>query len=103
MEPAPAGAFHARSRGRKTSGLLYSGRFVCRSCLRREVGWPVFQSTLADLVAFTLLWSRDPTRHAVFDLGPNVWFWIRAAQTLIFTVITALLLQNTGRVARAAN
>ena len=47
---------------------------------------------LADLVAFTLLWPRDSTRQAVFDGVPNVWFWIHAAQALIFTVITALFL-----------
>ena len=58
---------------------------------------------LADLVAFTLLWPRDSTWQAAFDGGPNVWFWIRAALALIFTVITALLLQNTRRVARAEN
>jgi len=37
ITPVRAGEFHARSRARKPSGLLFGGHLVCRSCLRREV------------------------------------------------------------------
>jgi membrane protease YdiL (CAAX protease family) len=81
------------------AGILFAGVAYAANSVWASV--PVH--ALADLVAFTLLWPRDPTRQAVFRGGPNVWFWIHAAQALIFTVITVLLLQNTRRVARAEN
>jgi membrane protease YdiL (CAAX protease family) len=80
-------------------GLLFAGVAYAANSVWASI--PVH--ALADLVAFTLLWPRDSTRQTVFDGGLNVWFWIHATQALIFTVIAALLLQKTRRVARAKN
>lgn len=80
-------------------GLLFAGVAYAANSVWASV--PVH--ALADLVAFTLLWPRDFTRQTVFDRGPHLWFWVHATQALIFTLITALLLQNTRRVARAEN
>lgn len=80
-------------------GLLFAGVAYAANSVWASI--PVH--ALADLVAFTLLWPHDSTRQSVFEGGPKMWFWIHATQALIFTVLAALLLQNTKRVARAEN
>jgi len=81
------------------AGLLFAGVAYAANSVWASI--PVH--ALADLVAFTLLWPRDATRHSVYDGGPDVWFWIHASQALILTAITILLLQNTRRVASSAS
>jgi membrane protease YdiL (CAAX protease family) len=79
------------------AGLLFAG--VAHAAKSIWASIPVH--SLADLIAFILLWPYDSSRHLVSNGGADAWFWIHAAQAIIFTVITVLLLRNTSRIARA--
>jgi membrane protease YdiL (CAAX protease family) len=39
------------------------------------------------LVFFTLIWPRDTARRLVLQSGTDNWFWIHAAQAIVFTVL----------------
>jgi hypothetical protein len=39
------------------------------------------------LVFFTLIWPRDAARRLVLQSGTDSWFWIHAAQAVVFTVL----------------
>jgi CAAX prenyl protease-like protein len=39
------------------------------------------------LVFFTLIWPRDAARRLVLQSGTDNWFWIHAAQAVVFTVL----------------
>jgi len=39
-----------------------------------------------DLVFFLFVWPHDAARKQVWDSGPDSWFWIHVAQSVVFTV-----------------
>ncbi len=39
------------------------------------------------LIFFTLVWPFDATRRLVWDGGTDNWFWIHAAQTIVFAAL----------------
>jgi membrane protease YdiL (CAAX protease family) len=42
---------------------------------------------LADVTFFTLVWPYDAARRLVSEGGADAWFWIHAAQAILFTVL----------------
>jgi membrane protease YdiL (CAAX protease family) len=40
------------------------------------------------LIFFNLIWPHDSARTLVWDAGADRWFWLHAAQTVVFTVLT---------------
>ena len=42
---------------------------------------------LGDVTFFTLVWPYDATRRHVGEGGADAWFWIHAAQAVLFTVL----------------
>ena len=42
---------------------------------------------LGDLSFFTLVWPYDPVRPLIGESGPDAWFWIHAAQAMVFAVL----------------
>src|SRR5258706_3426627 len=52
------------------------------------------------LMFFTLVWPHDNARELVWTGGADTWFWIHAAQAVVFAL---LALFAFGRVARLSN
>jgi membrane protease YdiL (CAAX protease family) len=42
---------------------------------------------IGDLTFFTLVWPNDAARRLVWDTGTDTWFWIHAAQGIVFTTL----------------
>jgi hypothetical protein len=57
---------------------------------------------VADLTFFTLVWPHDATRRLVWQGGADAWFWIRAAQAVIFTALAVLAFRWLARVTKTA-
>ncbi len=57
---------------------------------------------LGDLTFFTLVWPYDTARRLVWEGGADTWFWIHAAQAVIFTVLAILAFIRLARIPRAA-
>jgi membrane protease YdiL (CAAX protease family) len=53
---------------------------------------------IGDLTFFTLVWPYDAARRLVSDSGPDNWFWIHVAQTIVFTALTVWAFQQLARV-----
>jgi membrane protease YdiL (CAAX protease family) len=49
------------------------------------------------LIFFTLIWPRDTVRPLVADVGTDRWFWIHAAQAVLFTVLTLFAFRRLAR------
>jgi membrane protease YdiL (CAAX protease family) len=50
------------------------------------------------LIFFSLVWPHDTNRRLVWDGGGDSWFWIHAAQTIIFTALAILAFLRLARV-----
>jgi len=50
------------------------------------------------LIFFTLVWPHDANRRLLWQGGGDAWFWIHAAQTLIFTALAILAFLRLARV-----
>ncbi len=55
------------------------------------------------LVFFTLVWPQDAQRRLVWDTGADIWFWLNAAQAVIFTVLALLAFRQLARVTEKQN
>jgi membrane protease YdiL (CAAX protease family) len=53
----------------------------------------------ADLTFFTLVWPHDPARHLIWETGADAWFWIHAAQTVVFLALSVLAFRQLAKVA----
>ena len=42
---------------------------------------------VGDLTFFTMVWPRDAARQLVSESGTDSWFWIHAAQTVVFAIL----------------
>ena len=42
---------------------------------------------VGDLTFFTMVWPRDAARQLVSESGTDIWFWIHAAQTVVFAIL----------------
>ena len=42
---------------------------------------------VGDLTFFTIVWPRDAARQLVSESGTDSWFWIHAAQTVVFAIL----------------
>jgi membrane protease YdiL (CAAX protease family) len=50
------------------------------------------------LVFFTLIWPRDAARRLVLQSGIDNWFWIHAAQAIVFTVLAVWAYRRLAKV-----
>jgi membrane protease YdiL (CAAX protease family) len=50
------------------------------------------------LVFFTLIWPRDAARRFVLQSGTDNWFWIHAAQAIVFTVLAVWAFRRLAKV-----
>lgn len=50
------------------------------------------------LVFFTLIWPRDAARRLVLQSGIDNWFWIHAAQAIVFTVLAVWAFRRLAKV-----
>ena len=49
------------------------------------------------LIFFTLIWPRDAARPLVMGAGADTWFWVHAAQAVLFTVLTLWAFRRLAR------
>lgn len=49
------------------------------------------------LTFFTLVWPRDAARQLVWARGADTWFWIHAAQAIVFTGLTVWAFQRLAQ------
>jgi len=56
---------------------------------------------LGDLTFFILVWPYDASRRLVWDNGPDAWFWIHAAQAVVFTGLAILAYQKLANLLHA--
>jgi membrane protease YdiL (CAAX protease family) len=61
--------------------------------------WPIHLA--GDLIFFFLIWPHDATRRYIVRDGADVWFWVYAAATVVFTVLAILAFRRLAFVARA--
>jgi membrane protease YdiL (CAAX protease family) len=61
--------------------------------------WPIHLA--GDLIFFFLIWPQDATRRYIARDGVDVWFWVYAAATVIFTALAILAFRRLALVARA--
>jgi membrane protease YdiL (CAAX protease family) len=54
------------------------------------------------LVFFTLIWPRDAARRLVLQSGTDNWFWIHAAQAIVFTVLAVWAFRRLAKVSSRA-
>ena len=52
---------------------------------------------IGDLAFFTLVWPHDARRPLVSDSGTDNWFWIHAAQAIVFTALAVWAFQRLAR------
>ncbi|MGD0010097.1 MAG: type II CAAX endopeptidase family protein [Terriglobia bacterium] len=50
------------------------------------------------LIFFSLVWPHDANRRLLWEGGGGAWFWIHAAQTIIFTALAILAFLRLARV-----
>jgi membrane protease YdiL (CAAX protease family) len=50
------------------------------------------------LVFFTLIWPRDAARRLVLQSGTDNWFWIHAAQAIVFAVLAVWAFRRLAKV-----
>lgn len=55
---------------------------------------------IADLTFFGLVWPHDAARRLVWTGGPDAWFWIHAAQTVIFTALAVLAFRRLAKITK---
>lgn len=51
------------------------------------------------IIFFSLVWPNDPTRLLVRTSGPDTWFWMHVAQTIIFAVLAIVVFKRLGSLA----
>jgi hypothetical protein len=57
---------------------------------------------LTDLTFFIFVWPYDTQRRLIWDTGvSDIWFWIHAAQAILFTVLASLAFRRLVRVTKA--
>lgn len=54
---------------------------------------------LGDVTFFTLVWPYDAARRLVTEGGADAWFWIHAAQAVLFTVLAIFAFRGLARAA----
>jgi membrane protease YdiL (CAAX protease family) len=60
--------------------------------------WPLHFA--GDLIFFFLIWPQDASRRYVFHDGVDLWFWVYATATVVFTALAILAFQRLSLVAR---
>jgi len=55
-----------------------------------------------DLTFFTLVWPYDSARQLVGQSGLTEWFWVHAAQAVVFTVLAILAFPRLARISASA-
>jgi membrane protease YdiL (CAAX protease family) len=56
---------------------------------------------LADMTFFGLVWPHDAARRLVWDGGADGWFWLHAAQAVVFTALAIFAFRRLAHVAPA--
>ena len=56
---------------------------------------------LGDLTFFALVWPYDAQRRLVWDGGADAWFWIHAAQAVVFTGLAIVAYRKLARLLNA--
>jgi membrane protease YdiL (CAAX protease family) len=56
---------------------------------------------IGDLVFFLFVWPHDAARRLVGEQGTDGWFWIHAAQAIVFTILAVLAFKQLAKVGRA--
>jgi membrane protease YdiL (CAAX protease family) len=52
---------------------------------------------VGDVTFFTLIWPQDHARLLVWQHGADVWFWLHAAQVLLFGALAAVAFRQLAR------
>jgi membrane protease YdiL (CAAX protease family) len=53
---------------------------------------------IGDLTFFTLVWPNDAARRLIWDSGADNWFWVHAAQAIVFSVLSVMSFRQLARV-----
>ena len=59
--------------------------------------------TLGLLIFFTLIWPFDVNRRLVSEAGADLWFWVHAAQALIFAALAFLAFRQLAKLTDRSN
>ena len=57
---------------------------------------------VGDLTFFTMVWPRDAARQLVSERGTDSWFWIHAAQTVVFAILAVWAFARLAKESGAA-
>ncbi len=61
--------------------------------------WPALPvHILGDLTFFFLIWPNDAARPLVWRDGADAWFWLYAAQAIVFTILSVLAFRQLAKV-----
>jgi membrane protease YdiL (CAAX protease family) len=52
------------------------------------------------LIFFTVVWPQDAQRRLIWDTGADIWFWLNAAQAIIFTLLALLAFRQLARITK---
>ncbi len=72
--------------------------FGTTACLTNSIVPAIPAHIIGDLTFFFLIWPYDETRPLVWRNGTDTWFWVHAAQALIFTMLAILAFRHLARV-----
>jgi membrane protease YdiL (CAAX protease family) len=61
--------------------------------------WPIH--LVGDLIFFFLIWPQDATRRYIVRDGADVWFWVSAGVTVVFTALAILAFRRLALAVRA--
>jgi hypothetical protein len=52
------------------------------------------------MVFFTLIWPHDAVRPLVWEAGTHAWFWIHAAQAIVFAALAVWAFRGLAEACR---
>jgi membrane protease YdiL (CAAX protease family) len=82
--------------------LLVGIVFGTIACLTSSVLPAIPVHIAGDLLFFTAIWPHDATRTVIWAHGPDAWFWLSAAQTLVFAGLAVLAFRRLAQWPMAA-
>ncbi len=78
--------------------LFVDVMFGVTAYLTKSILPGIMVHTIGLLTFFTLVWPHDAARRLVSEGGADIWFWIHAAQVLVFTPLAILAFRRLAQV-----
>jgi membrane protease YdiL (CAAX protease family) len=98
--------WHGPTQGFAPSKLLFffivGAVFGTIACLTNSVLPAIPVHIAGDLLFFTAIWPHDATRTVIWAQGPDAWFWLSVAQTIVFAALAVLAFRRLAQWPMAA-